>query len=192
MTCSSFSSKTANNKTKDDEFESSSIYDELSLPITIWIDLSGIAVPVILCSLMWMASLLAAELDRQTDHLDIIETDSNDDDEPSLELEKWLRQFELFNNFVEEINSYFGNILAFIMFETFLSTSHSLFLLVRKYDIRGVSLNISLGLTSPLKDFEEKCKKYKKYIYTNLRSEYLSNILPVLILKDVKQLLVRK
>lgn len=128
---------------------------------------------------MWMASLLAAELDRQTDDLDIIESDSNDDDEPSLELEKWLRQFELFNNFVEEINSYFGNILAFIMFETFLSTSHSLFLLVRKYDKRGVSLNISQSQTSPLEDFEEKGEK-SKHIYKTLRSEYLSNILPVL------------
>lgn len=79
---------------------------------------------------MGIATLLAEELDRKTD-LDLVESHINneddDDDGPSLKLEKWLRQFELFTNFIEEINDCFGNILALTLFRSFVKASDLLF-----------------------------------------------------------------
>jgi len=83
---------------------------------------------------MGTASLLAEELDRKTD-FDLVKFHNTDDDEngPSLELDKWLRQFELFVNFIEEINDCFGLILAITLLHAFVEASDSLFPIVKQF-----------------------------------------------------------
>lgn len=79
-------------------------YDYLSLVTATWVYSSVIAV-LLLCSvLVWIASLMAEELERRTRH----ETAAVGRES----LNDWLRQFHLFNLLVEGINECFSPILG--------------------------------------------------------------------------------
>lgn len=108
---------------------SSSFYGKMAYPIGIWVQSSMIAVLSVLCNLMWTASLLAEELDEKT-----IEFENMDDEDgrPSLEQEKWLGQFNLLTNFIEEINNFFGYIMILTLLHTFVTISNVLFKFFRE------------------------------------------------------------
>ena len=59
-------------------------------PTDVWIESSAITVLTFFCSLIWIASLLAEELDRRTD-LNLVSLEKNEEDDGlSQELDKWL------------------------------------------------------------------------------------------------------
>lgn len=107
--------------------KSSSFYGEMAYPIEIWTQSSLNAVLAVFCNLMWTAALVAGELEKTTD-FGVDPFGSNEEDGPSLELEKWLNQFELIVNLIEEINDCFGHILVLTLLHTFVFTSRELFL----------------------------------------------------------------
>ena len=105
------SNNTENEENQSDELDSlnisTSFYGKMAYPIEIWAQSSLNAVLAIFCNLMWTAALLAGELEKTTD-FGVEPLGNNEEDGPSLELEKWMNQFELIINFIEEINDCFG------------------------------------------------------------------------------------
>ncbi len=80
----------------------------------IWIRLSILAVLTLFCTLVWIASLLAEELDKRTNETTFpVEREAY-----STALKKWFNQFQLFNVLVERINDLFSPIIAlhFLLF----------------------------------------------------------------------------
>lgn len=103
----------------DDDSILAFLSQETVRPNDVWIESSAITVLTFFCSLIWIASLLAEELDRRTD-LNLVSLEKNEEDDGlSQELDKWLAHFELFVNFVEEINNSFGHILTLSMLHGF-------------------------------------------------------------------------
>ena len=124
------SNSTENEENESDELDSlnisTSFYGKMAYPIEIWAQSSLNAVLAIFCNLMWTAALLAGEIEKTTD-FGVEPLGNNEEDGPSLELEKWMNQFELIINFIEDINDCFGHILALTLLHTFSFTSRELF-----------------------------------------------------------------
>jgi len=86
----------------------------LVLGMRIWIQSSVIAVLTLFCALVWLASLLAEELSGKKTRESLVW--NKKDDGPSLELEKWMRQFNNLSIFIENIDNVFSPILVLAIF----------------------------------------------------------------------------
>jgi len=84
------------------------MYNKLSLGIGIWVTSSTFAVLTLFCVLVWMASLLADELNKRMKEVNSSALNEIDDYALSFAMDKSLKEFDVFNQFVESINDYFG------------------------------------------------------------------------------------
>ncbi len=118
------------NKSKSVEANNKSIslyasqvkYNKSALTIGMWINASTISIISIFCVLVWIASLLAKEIEIQMDE----EEDSSSIDahhfDQILVLERRRKDFDLFSSFIEGINSCFGPILFLTLSHIFFAT----------------------------------------------------------------------
>lgn len=119
-------------KKKNDTFtqivdEEAKYSQQLALCIGIWIQLGILGVIYLFLILVLMASLLATELENNISEEELDNsrlTDINDQFFPSQILEKWMKCYDLFNRFVEGINSCFGPILLLTICHVFVMTTY--------------------------------------------------------------------
>jgi len=97
---------------------SAPMYDKLSLGIGIWVTSSAFAVLALFCVLVWMASLLADELNKRMEEIRFTALNNKEinDNNYFLALDKGLKEFDLLNSLVQSINDGFGHIMIIALF----------------------------------------------------------------------------
>jgi len=94
------------------------MYDNLSLGIGIWVTSSAFVVLTLFCALVWIASLLADELNKRMKEIRFTATNDKEIYNKAyfLALDKGLKEFDLLNSLVENINDFFGHITIIALF----------------------------------------------------------------------------
>lgn len=92
----------------------------------------------------WIASLVAEELKNKTDRELLSFHNAHNQLSPSQKLEKWLREFHLFNCFVERINKCFGLILLIALSNICILSTYYWFRMGRR--LSNNSSNIPLAI----------------------------------------------
>ena len=108
------------------------VFDQIAIGFGIWIQSSVITVLTIFCILTWLASLIADELKNGTERALQKNANQNDQSSPSQAVEKWFRDFHLFNRFVEAINSCFGTVLLLTLSNICVTSTYYWFRIVRR------------------------------------------------------------
>lgn len=108
------------------------VFEQIAIGIGILIQSSVITVLTIFCILTWLASLIADELKNGTENTFRNKIDCNDHPSPSQAVEKWFRDFHIFNRFVEAINSCFGTVLLLTFSNICVTSTYYWFRIVRR------------------------------------------------------------
>ncbi len=138
------------------------MYDNLSLGIGIWVTSSAFVVLTLFCALVWMASLLADELNMRMEEIRFTARNDKEINYNTyfLALDKGLKEFDLLNSLVERINDFFGHIMIIALFYIMIAFIVGLNVLILLYIQAGkftvqvlctlVPILVGLGITTIL------------------------------------------
>ena len=138
------------------------MYDYLSLGIGIWVTSSAFVVLTLFCALVWMASLLADELNKRMEEIRFTARNDKEINYNAyfLAVDKCLKEFDLLNSLVESINNFFGHIMIIALFYIMIAFIVGINVLILLYVQAGkltfqvlctlIPLLIGLGITTIL------------------------------------------